>query len=85
MFHNGRKIRTSGRPIVRRRVGISSDAGANCHPSSACNVCLAPSRTLADGWFDYPLNAASAGVVQVFNPGELGRTDLLRQAIAQID
>lgn len=46
---------------------------------------VAPSQPLAAGWFDRGFVAASAGVVPVFNPGEPGRTDLLRQAIARMN
>ncbi len=46
---------------------------------------VAPSQPLAAGWFDRAFVAASAGVVPVFNPGEPGRTDLLRQAMARMN
>lgn len=46
---------------------------------------IAPSQLLAAGWFDRAFAAASAGVVPVFNPGEPGRTDLLRQAMARMN
>lgn len=46
---------------------------------------VAPSQPLAAGWFDRGLGAVSAGVVPVFNPGEPGRNDLLRQAIARMN
>lgn len=44
---------------------------------------IAPSKVLASGWFDRALNGATPGVVPVFNPGEPGRADLLRQALAR--
>jgi peptidoglycan hydrolase-like protein with peptidoglycan-binding domain len=46
---------------------------------------VAPSQPLAAGWFDRAFTASSVGVVPVFNPGEPGRTDLLRQAIARMN
>ncbi|MFY9212218.1 MAG: peptidoglycan-binding domain-containing protein [Aestuariivita sp.] len=44
---------------------------------------VAPSRAMANEWFDRSFNALSGGVVPVFNPGEPGRTALLQQAVAQ--
>ena len=46
---------------------------------------VAPSPILAQGWFDRALNNALPGVVPVFNPGEPGRSTLLRQALAQVN
>ncbi|WP_050931381.1 peptidoglycan-binding domain-containing protein [Aestuariivita boseongensis] len=46
---------------------------------------VAPSQPLAAGWFDRGFAAVSGGVVPVFNPGEPGRTDLLRQAVARMN
>ncbi len=46
---------------------------------------VAPSRPLAAGWFDRAFSAMSGGVVPVFNPGEPGRTDLLRLALARLN
>ena len=46
---------------------------------------VAPSQPLAAGWFDRAFAAVSGGVVPVFNPGEPGRTDLLRQAVARMN
>ncbi len=46
---------------------------------------VAPSQPLAAGWFDRAFAASSAGVLPVFNPGEPGRTDLLRQAMARMN
>lgn len=44
---------------------------------------VAPSASLASGWFNRALNDISPGVVPVFNPGQPGRSDLLRRALAQ--
>ena len=46
---------------------------------------VAPSQEMATGWFDRGFNALTSGVVPVFNPGEPGRSELLQQAVAQMN